>query len=649
LPPYLPGWLSRAIKRPDTRAKSNASDAGVADKLIKAGIEAEARGDQALAEQLFRDAVSADPYSAQAHHNLGLALQARQQLKSAAASYEEALRLDACLPAAHFNLALTRLALDDPDSAEVGFRAALDLKPDFPEASVGLAEALEARGKDFEALAALRTAIGQRELYVGALFNAAVLLRRLGKLDEAEKLLRCIPEDHPEFPNAMTALAAALRDQGRVEEAVTALRRAMTVAPDSWVTQSELLFTLGFSDRVTAEQLFDEHVAAGRRLEAATRSWVGDFSNVPDPGRVLNVGYLSGDFRMHSVAVFTEFLFSLHRRDKVRIYAYSSTPHHDAMTRRIIDAVDVWRDLRGLPDSVVSEAIVSDRIDLLIDLSGHTSGSRVCVLAGRSAPVQMTWLGYINTTGLRNVDYRITDAIADPHGRSEGLHTEKLLRMPSSQWCYRPPAAARSAAPERLGPTSAFTFGALNQFAKVSEAGVNLWIAVLHAAPAARLRVVNVPAGNATARLESRLIEAGIGRDRFDLVERVPHEDYFRQYSLVDACLDSTPYSGGTTTCDALFLGVPVITLVGHRPISRSSASLLHAVGATQWIARTPSEFVSICASLATEGSWPTASRVALRSKMVASPLMDEQRFTVDLEDLYRKAWQTWCNGKATT
>ena len=632
----LPGWLRRKTRQgqPDSEAVSG---------LIESGIAAESRGEDDAAERLFRQAVALAPLSARAHMNLGIALQRRDAFDTAAASHAEAVRLDPALASAHFNLALAFLGLDKLMEAESAFRSALHLRPAFPEALVGLGEVLELLGKDGEALEALEHSIELSPDHVGARFNAAMLLRKLGRLDEAEAILRHIPVGHPGFVNAATALAAVLRDQGRIDEAVEALRSALRLSPGSSVTQSELLFTLGFSSRVSAEQLFSEHLAAGARLEASLPSHRDNFMNVPDPDRVLNIGYLSGDFRRHSVASFTEFLFTRHRRDRVRVYAYSSTPQKDQMTERFITTADVWRDVRGQTDSSVSGTIVADRIDLLVDLSGHTSGSRVGVLAGRAAPVQLTWLGYINSTGLRQVDYRITDSIADPPGLSESLHTEQLLRMPHAQWCFRPSETALRTPLERDFSDPRFTFGALNQFAKVSEDCVALWVAVLKAAPAARLRVVNVPRGSATDALIRRFSEKGIDQARYDIVERVPHALYYAQYARVDACLDSTPYSGGTTTCDALFLGVPVITLAGHRPISRSSASLLAAVGMAEMIALSTDEFVEIACKLATGGPWPTGARIALRQKMLASPLMDEEAFTHDLEALYRRAWRDWC------
>ena len=647
--PSLPNWLRRRFTRPEPKGAERLEahpDAGRVSELIDAGIAAEAGGDSELAERLFREAVEADHGSAAAHMNLGIALQSTQDFSAAAKAHEGAVRLDPSLVNAHYNLGLTRLNLDDAQRAEHSFRAALRLRPEFPEAWVGLAEALESTGRDREALAALETAISQREQYVGALFNAAVLLRRMGRLDEAERQLRHIPASHPEFANAMTALAATLRDQGRIDEAVTALRAASHGAPHAWVTQSELLFTLGFSDKVSAEDLFSEHFKAGRRLEEATPRWTRRFANAPDPERVLKIGYLSGDFRAHSVARFTEFLFTRHRRDRVKVYAYSSTPHHDAVTAGIIDAADGWRDLRGQADATVAGAILDDRIDLLVDLAGHTGGSRLAVMAGRAAPVQLTWLGYMNTTGLAEVDYRITDSIADPPGMSEALHTERLVRMPRSQWCFRPPESARAASVARDESLRDFTFGVLNQFAKVSEASISLWIAILRTLPAARLRVVNVPLGSATEKLFRQLSEAGIDPARFDLIERVPHADYYRQYAQVDACLDTTPYSGGTTTCDALFLGVPVVTLAGRRPISRSSASLLTAVGLPEMIAQSPEEFVAIACGLAAKQAWSTDARVALRERMIASSLMDEEGFVQDLEALYRRVWRDWCDAQ---
>ncbi len=644
--PSLPNWLRRRFTRPEAQGAERLKaypDATRVSELIEAGIAAEAGGDPKLSERLFREAVEADHGSAAAYMNLGIALQNTLDFRAAANAHEEAIRLDPSLVNAHQNLGLARLGLDDAQRAEQAFRAALRLRPEFPEAWVGLAEALESTGRDHEALAALETAISQREQYVGALFNAAVLLRRLGRLDEAERLLRHIPATHPEFANAMTALAATLRDQGRIDEAVAALRAASQSAPHSWVAQSELLFTLGFSDKVSAEGLFAEHFNAGRRIEEATPRWTRRFANTPDPERVLKIGYLSSDFRAHSVARFTEFLFTGHRRDRVKVYAYSSTPHHDAVTARIIDAADGWRDLREQTDAAVAGAILDDQIDLLVDLAGHTSGSRLVVMAGRAAPVQLTWLGYMNTTGITQVDYRITDPIADPPGMSETLYTERLVRMPRSQWCFRPPEAARAVPAARDETMREFTFGILNQFAKVSEASICLWIAILRALPAARLRVVNVPPGSATEKLFRKLSGAGIDPARFDLIERVPHADYFRLYAQVDACLDTTPYSGGTTTCDALFLGVPVVTLAGRRPISRSSASLLTSVGLPELIAQSPEEFVAIACGLAAKQAWSTDARVALRKRMIASPLMDEEGFVQDLEALYRRVWRDWC------
>jgi len=258
----------------------------------------------------------------------------------------------------------------------------------------------------------------------------------------------------------------------------------------------------------------------------------------------------------------------------------------------------------------------------------------------------MTWLGYINTTGLTRVDYRITDPVADPPGMTEALHTERLLRLPHSQWCYRPPERARVAGISRNQSSRAFTFGSFNQFAKVSNSTVTLWVGALRAAPHARLRVIGVPRGKAAETLVGNLEAAQIDRSRFDFVERVPLGDYYGEYSRVDACLDTTPYSGGTTTCDALWMGVPVIALAGKRSMSRSAASLLATAGHPELVAQSPEEFVAIAAGLASRGLCTTSAREQLRERLIASPLMDERRFTDDLEELYRSAWREWCDAR---
>ena len=639
----MPSWFKRKSSAP---APEGAGDSRTSAELVEAGIAAESRGDANAAERYFREAVKADPGSAVAQMNLGIALQGRGNAAAAAAAQSAAVRLDPMLAGAQFNLGRACLDLQDMAGAERGFRQALRLRPQFPEAWVGLAETLESAGRLGDALGALDNAIAQREFYVGALFNSALLLRRLGRLDEAQARLRGVPEGHAEYANARTALAALLRDLGRVEEAIEILRPLAARTSGAGTAGDEFLFTLCFSDRLSDAGLFEAHARAGALMESATPLIRAGFPNTPEPDRVLNIGYLSGDFRRHSVALFIEHLFERHRRDSVKVHAYSSTPQHDAVTARFIAGADVWRDLRGQPDANVAAAILEDRIDILVDLSGHTTPARIPVLAARAAPVQMTWLGCNNTTGLKRIDYRISDEVSDPMGLTEALHTERLLRMPHCQWCFRPPADAAGIEPLRDPAVPAFTFGALNQFAKVSQSTIALWIDVLRAAPSARLRIGSVPLGEASERLAGILTQAGIARTRFDLFHRVALEDYYLHYRQVDACLDTTPYSGCTTTCDALWFGVPVITLAGVRSVSRSSASILSTLGRPELVARTPAQFTAIAAGLAAAGGWPIAARIALRAKFAACALMDEPLFARDLEALYRRAWRDWCSAQ---
>lgn len=641
----LSRWIKRrsdGLAKESDRPELSAPDTE-ANALIEAGIAADNRGDPVAAEHFFRNALAVEPGSARAHMNLGIALQGKGDATAAVSAHREAIALDPAMPHAHYNLGLAFLHMGQPQDAETAFRKAVLLRPGFPEAWVALAEALEALGREGESLEALEAAINLDPAYAGALFNAAVLLRRLGRLDEAETRLRQVPDDHPEHPNAMAALAAVLRDKGRIDQAVAVLRDSAERNPLIRTLESERLFTIGFSDWLSAEALFAEHLWTGCRIESASPLPVDDFANARDPDRVLNIGYLSGDFRGHSVALFTEFLFQRHRRDRVRVHGFSSTPVSDAITSRFASLADVWHDLSGVPDAVAENAIRQERIDILVDLSGHTTSGRPYVLASRPAPVQMTWLGYMGSTGLTRIDYRITDNVADPTG-AETLHSEALLRLPHSQWCFRPPDLVKGLGVNRDALTNCFTFGSFNQFAKISGQTVALWTAVLGAVPKSRLLVVGVPRGSASETLAASLERSGIDRKRFELVGRLGLAAYYARYNCVDACLDTTPYSGGTTTCDAFWMGVPVVALAGARSMSRSAASLLASLGRKDLIAESPHEYVAIAARLAAMGTWPASSREDLRRQFRSSPVMDEEGFTADLEALFREAWRKWCS-----
>jgi protein O-GlcNAc transferase len=325
-----------------------------------------------------------------------------------------------------------------------------------------------------------------------------------------------------------------------------------------------------------------------------------------------------------------------HDRAAFEVYAYATNNRPDAFTARLAAAADHWRDAAALSDQDLAQAIAQDRIDVLVDLAGHSGICRLGVFARQPARVQAAWLGYLNTTGLKRMRYRISDRHADPPGSAERLHTEALVRLPHSQWCYRPFFEVELAARPPCARHGHLTFGSFAQAAKLSSGTRRLWARILGALPDARLLVVGVAPGRAQQDLLGDFAAAGIAAGRISLVPFVPVEDYYRCFAEVDIALDPLPYSGATTTCDALWMGVPVLTMAGTRPASRSAASILTTVGLSDWIAASPDEYLQ----KAVQAKDLTALRSTLRERMRASPLMDEARFTRDLEEAYRRMWQ---------
>jgi predicted O-linked N-acetylglucosamine transferase (SPINDLY family) len=502
---------------------------------------------------------------------------------------------------------------------------------------------LEARGDLAGAATELEAVLRQKPDWPDALYNYAMALIRLRRDAEAEAALRRIIALDPQFMLAYRVLGNILHRQGRVREMLQLLGAARLRFPESFELESFELFLLNFAEDITGEALFSRHRAFGERLEnARRRRFVASRANA-EPDRRLRVGYVSGDFNYHPVGLFTLPVLERHDRSRFEVHCYSTAKTADKFTRNLVEHADAWHDAAALSEANLADAIHDDHIDILVDLAGHSGVSRLGVFAEQPAPIQAAWLGYLNTTGLTRVQYRITDAHCDPPGVSDRWHTETLVRLPHSQWCYRPflsvPAAERPPV-ERKGHV---TFGSCTQAAKLSGLTRRLWAQVLARLPTARLVILGVASGQATTDLLHDLANSGIAAARVTVVPFAPLHDYFRWFDAVDIALDPTPYSGGTTTCDALWMGVPVITVPGRRSASRSAAGILATVGAVEWVAATPEDYVRIAVELARDPAALAQVRGSLRRRMRASPLMDEHRFVRDLEDAYRRMWRTWC------
>jgi predicted O-linked N-acetylglucosamine transferase (SPINDLY family) len=599
--------------------------AKLAGELIVQGNRLEASGRLAEACALYQRAIEADPAHPAGYLNLGGALEARGDPQGAGAAYRALLERDAANPFANYNLAMLALARGAAGAVPLLERA-LAAKPDFPEAHVALAHALESAGELEQAAHHLRRALELRPGFAGAWYNYALLQRRLDNPDAEEDALTRALAIEPDNAAALQVLAPLLRGAGRVAEALELYARARRLDPQSFRLESAELFALLFSDAVSEQELFARHRAFGERLE-------GKFSAIHQSSlnnQRLRIGYLSPDLWRHPVALFLIPVLARHDRSAFEIFCYSTGTTSDSVTEELRGLADTWRDAAAMSDEALADAVRKDGIDILVDLAGHSGDARLAVFARRPAPVQVSWLGYLHTTGLRSIQYRLCDRHTDPQPQADALHTEKLVRLPHSQWCYRPFLEVAHA-PEPPSRGNGFvTFGSFNQPAKISPLTLRRWRELLERVPGSRLLVAGVTGGRTARALRQELGEA-----RVRIAGRVGLDEFFRLLDTVDIALDAAPYSGGTTTCDALWMGVPVVTEPGARSVSRSAASVLATLGLADWIAA-PGEYAALAAAKARDAAGLAALRGTLRSRMRSSPLMDEAGFTRALEAAYR-------------
>jgi protein O-GlcNAc transferase len=426
--------------------------------------------------------------------------------------------------------------------------------------------------------------------------------------------------------------------RGRLREAASRFAEALQRLPRDPNVWGAYLFSLNLRDDVEPAFVAQEHRRYGRMMSAEAPA-------VPRPARrrgrrPLRVGYVSGDLVAHPVAWFLMPVLRHHDRGEVQSYGYSSG-HVDAVTERVRSVTDHWRPIARRGDDDVMRLIAADEIDILVDLSGHTPRNRLALFARRAAPVQATWLGYLNTTGLATMDYRITDAFADPPGMTEAFHTEQLARMPHSQWAYVPHTEGAATRDDPRSSGEPIVFGSFNQMAKLSDGCLELWAEVLQAVPEARLRVHAVPDAIAAADVRARLASRGVAGERVETRGRVPTSEYLASIADVDIALDAFPYNGGTTTLDTYWMGVPMVALAGPRGISRGSFSIASSAQLEELLAHDRAGYVARNVELARDRDARTRLRRTIRARLQESPVMDAERFTRDLEALYRR----WTDG----
>lgn len=644
--------------------------------LHLSGVIAHREGDLARAEALIRAAVLRAPRYAEACNNLGNLLRDAGRAEEALDWHRSALEINSDDCETWFSLGLTCQALNRPADACEAYLRAVTLRPGYGAAWVNLGNALEREGNGDEALACFRRAVealpesaeahynlarllqgaGSAEEaeahYLRALeadprlaqgwYNLGILRQRREQVDEAVACFRRALEIAPDYAEALNNLAGALKARGETDEAVACYRRALALRPDDGEIFSNLLLALNYVSGADPGAVLALHRDFAARFEGKPAPGWPKHDNAPEPERRLRIAYLSPDFRRHPVANFIEPVLRRHDRSRFEVWCLYSHPAADGETAHLKSLADHWRDIAGASDEEVAQGIQGEGIDILVDLAGHTAGNRLGVFARKPAPVQATWLGYLNTTGLAAMDWRITDAEADPAG-AEARYAEALMRLSHSQWCYRPFDGMPAPGPLPALSDGRVTFGSFNNAAKISAETLALWARVLRETEGSRLLLVGVPEGEARRRIAAAFHGRGVDPARVDFRGKLSLSGYWEAFSQADIALDTFPYNGGTTTCDALWLGLPVVTLSGGSAVSRGGRSLLAALGRGEWIADTADEYVGIARTLAGDVSALARTRAGLRQAMQASPVMDERTFTLDLEMAYRQMWRHWC------
>ena len=599
-------------------------------------------GSPGAAVDWLNKAIAANGAVANFHYMLGCVLQAQGKAGDAMLSLRQALSLEPALAKAHNNLGCLLEAAGDLSGAVEGYRGAIRFDPGMAQAIYNLGNVHRQLGDAKQAISHIEHALAIEPRHADWRCNLGSLHWALLQLDEAIANFKAAQEIDPVYSRAYADLGDVLLLTGRVEEAGAAFGKTLELDPKRADVESRWLLALHYRHGGEAPMLLEKHLSWARRhargLERATAHRVMDHST----GRRLKIGYVSSNYMQHPVARFIEPVLVAHNRGEFEVVGYSSGKSEDETTRRLRGLCDAWRDIAWTSDQSAADRIRADGIDILVDLAGHSDGGRLLLFARRPAPVQITWLGYPDTTGLDMIDYRLTDAVADPEGETDRFHAEKLVRLQQGFLCYAPlPECPEVTDPPRL-ETGHVTFGCFTDLAQVTPDLVALWSEILRAQPGARLMLgaFGLSAGSARLDLRERFRGHGVAPERIDL--RVPEfivPRHLAAYREIDIALDTFPCNGTATTCEALWMGVPVVTLAGSTHVSRTGASILRRIGLSELVAATSAQYVATARRLAANPGERQAMRTGMRGRMRASPLLDAPRFVRGLEAAYREVW----------
>jgi predicted O-linked N-acetylglucosamine transferase (SPINDLY family) len=638
--------LERANPNPALPLTSHNVVGDSAEVYFQRGLTLAQQGRYDEAAANYQHTLRLRPNAANAHNNLGTVFLSQGKLPEAIDSYRQALRCNPHSVDASSNLGMVLWKLGKLDEALAQYQHALRLDPDNAALRNNLGAALQELGQLVEAEASLRWAVRVKPDFADAICNLGIVLWKQGRVDEAVAQYQHALHVQPDHFETYLNLGNALKNQGRLDDALDAFRKALRIKPNAADIHSNLVVTMNYHPGYDAQAMREECARWNQQHAEVHKKLIRPHANYPDPERRLRVGYVSPHFSLDVDSFFTIPLLSNHDHRHYEIVCYANVSRPDAMTGRVRGYSDVWRSTVGLSDQQVADLVRSDQIDILVDLELHTAKNRLLMFASKPAPVQVTWLGYPGTTGLSTMDYRLTDPYLDPPGLFDAFYSEESVRLPNTFWCYDP---LIDGPPVKALPTledGVITFGCLNNFCKVNEGCLALWAEVLRKVPRSRLLLL-APRGQARDRVLAKLRKEKIAQGRIEFIDRALRQEYLVLYHRIDLGLDPFPYNGHTTSLDAFWMGVPVVTLVGKTVVGRAGWSQLCNLGLQELAAETPDQYVALAAELAGDLPRLQELRTTLRLRMEQSPLMDGKRFALNMEQAYRQVWRTWCNQAA--
>lgn len=596
-------------------------------------------------ESHLRRAIQIHPIFAHAHVELGNTLKQAGQLHEAEAAFRAAILLIPTLAEAHANLGATLKTLGRPSEAEASFRHAIHLNPELAEAHSNLGAVLREMSRAIEAEASFRYALHINPEFADAHNGLAATLRDLDRLDEAVASCRNALRINANLAEAQNNLGVLLSDLGQFDEAELSFRLATQIDPDFAAAYSNRLFHMSHMEAVNAKTLFAEHRQFAKQFESPLVPNWPQHTNLKDPDRQLRVGFVSADLRNHPVASYLEpVLAHLAKSAQLSLYAYHNHAHEDDVTDRLRNFLPHWRSIAGLSDDAVAQRILEDGIDILVDLSGHTDRHRLLTFARKPSPVQLSWIGYAGTTGLNAMDYYMADRLSSPSGLLDSQFSEKLVQTPASA----PFLPFKEAPPISDLPALSngyLTFGSFNLVRKLNPSVIALWSEVLRAIPNARMLLGGMHSPTEIDILAERFIREGIARDRLTFHPKCAMQNYLRLHHQVDICMDTFPYPAATTSCHALWMGVPTITLAGETPVSRVGAALQKHAGLDQFVAVSKADYLAMAVYWSRNFAELATIRKELRVRFSQSAMGQSDAIASAFELALRAMWRRWCNG----